>query len=196
MENNVYSENLKLASSIANPESTVRIDNLSDDLLLDNLVNTEAKNKYNREVEALNEKLDKNQELLDKYAEQFKDSMQNLEIMPLYRYCLITTFDINPFQTLKRDSSGIITDLGGFAPQYKSNETGEWEEEESYIGVGLVVEVGPECKYLKVGDVVMFKKESAFPVPFYNQGFHILDEQRVSVVINENLHSRLNKNND
>ena len=44
---------------------------------------------------------------------------------------LILIIKENPFQRIKRDEdSGLIIDLGGMKPQYKSNETGEWEEEE------------------------------------------------------------------
>lgn len=185
----IMTDNESLAYNILGAESEARIMNMSNDVLVDNMVKEQAKSKFNQEVSDYVDKLDKHEEYLNKYAEKFKDSMKNLQIMPIYRYALIKPFDENPFQQVKREGR-LITDLGGAKPIYKSNETGEWEEEESYIGIALIIEVGPECKYLKVGDVVMYRKESAFPIPFYAQNFQILDEQRVSAVINEGLHER------
>lgn len=109
--------------------------------------------------------------------------------MPLYRYILIKPFDENPFQQIKREGN-IITDLGGQKPIYKSQETGMWEEEESYVHVGLVWEVGPETKYVKEGDVVMYNINSEVPVPFYKQGLVIVDECRITAVVNEDLKNR------
>lgn len=185
------SDNEKLAQAVVGVESEARIFNMGDKALVDNMVKEQAKTEFNQKVGDYIEKLDKHQELLDEYAKQFADTMQGLEIMPLYRYALIKPFDNNPFQQVKREGN-IITDTGGLI-EFKNTDTGEWEEEESYIQVAMIMEVGPECKYLKVGDVVMYRKESAFPVPFYKQNFMVIDEQRISVVINEGLHDRLNK---
>lgn len=192
MKNQILTENEQLARNVLGMESEAnfRIGLTDDNQLLENQLKNQAKSKLSDSIDEYVDKLDKHQELLDTYMEKFKDTMQDLEIMPLYRYSLIKVCDVNPFQQLHRQGT-IITDTYSELTHFKNSDTGEWEQEESYIGVGLVIEVGPECKYLKEGDMVMFKKESAFPVPFYNQGFSILDEQRVSVVINENLHKRL-----
>mgnify|MGYP006988889801 FL=1 len=85
---------------------------------------------------------------------------------------------------------GLIIDLGGMKPQYKSNETGEWEEEESFIHVGAVFDAGPECKWIKDGDIVMWTKPSEMPIPFYRQNIYMIPEQRVLCVVNSGLTDR------
>ena len=195
MKNQILTDNENLAHSILGAESEARIMNMGDEVLIDNQLKQQATTKFNQEVGDMNAKLEKNEELLNEYSEKFKESMNNLEIMPIYRYALIKPFEKNPFQQIKRDeSSGLIMDTGGYNPIFKNTDTGEWEEEESYIQVAMIMEVGPECKYLHVGDTIMYKKESAFPIPFYKQNFHIIDEQRVSAVINEGLHERFGIN--
>ena len=115
--------------------------------------------------------------------------------MPIGNYILVKQFEENPFQRIVRDSkSGLIIDTGGFAPEYKNTDNGQIEEEESFILVGVVQEVGPECKWCKSGDAVFYTKPSAVPVPFYKQNLIQVNETRVLAVVNENLTERFNKN--
>jgi hypothetical protein len=74
----------------------------------------------------------------------------------------------------------------------KSNETGEYQEEERFIMVGNVLEVGPECKWIAEGDVVMWAKPSEVAVPFFKQGLVIVNENRIIVTVNEGLKKRFN----
>ena len=117
--------------------------------------------------------------------------MHGLEIMPMFSYALIKPFETNPFQQIKiSKNSGIITDLGGLTPTYKSNETGEIEEEEQYIKVGTVIEVGHKCEFLKEGDIVFYTIASECMVPFFKQGFVVVNENRIMAVVNEKLTER------
>lgn len=61
------------------------------------------------------------------------------------------------------------------------------------IITGAIQEVGPEVKYLQVGDVIMYRKETAMPVPFYKQGLMCIAENQVIAVVNEGLEKRFNK---
>jgi hypothetical protein len=76
------------------------------------------------------------------------------------------------------------------APTYKSNDSGQWEEEEQFIFQGTVVEVGPEVKWLKPNDIVMWTKPSEVPIPFFRLGLVQVNESRVLCVINDNLNER------
>jgi hypothetical protein len=82
-------------------------------------------------------------------------------------------------------------------PTYKSRETGEWEEEEQFIHVGTVIDNGPACKWVREGDIVMWRKVSETPVPFYKQGLVLVNEQSIMVDVNQGLTARFNdiKNN-
>jgi hypothetical protein len=141
------------------------------------------------------EKLNKHQELLNKYKDEFIGDLNKLEIAPLYEGILIKPFDENPFQHIKKEGN-LIVDLGAQKPQYKSNHTGEWEEEESFIHTGLVIEVGPAVKYVKDGDIVMWRKPSETPVPFYKQGFVLVNEHSIMTTVNEGLTERFKKVNN
>ena len=110
--------------------------------------------------------------------------------MPIGNNVLIKPFNENPFQKIQVSDSGLILDLGGQAPTYKSNETGQYEEEEQFIHVGTVLESGTDCKFVQEGDTVMWTKTSEIPVPFFKQGLVLVNENRIIVVINEGLKAR------
>ena len=143
----------------------------------DEILATEKKEKFNTQV--------------DEYADKF-EKHNNLEILPMGGYALIKPFDSNPFQRVKVEN-GIITDLGGFTPTYKSQEDGQVHEEEQYIRVGTVIETGWKCEFLKPGDVVFYTIASEAMVPFFKQGFVVVAASRIMAVINEKLTERKNQ---
>lgn len=193
MKNRIMTDNEKLAKLVVGTESDARIMNMGDEQLIDNLMTDQAKAEFNQEVDDYVSKFDKHNQYLETYKQKFKEESKDLELMPLYRYILVKPFDENPFQQVERVGN-IIVDRGGQKPIYVSKETGGWEEEQSYVHVGVVIEVGPEAKYIKTGDVVMYNINSEVPIPFYKQGFVTVDETRVTAVINEKLHERFNIN--
>lgn len=156
----------------------------------DKLKIREEQMNFNTQVDEYVEKFDKHADALNEYAKKLSGEMEGLEILPNGGYVLIKPFEQNPFQQIKVSKSGIITDLGGMTPTYKSNETGEYEESEQYIKVGTVVETGHKCEFLKPGDIVMYTIASECPVPFFRQGFVAVAEQRILAVINEKLTER------
>lgn len=159
----------------------------------DRILKKEAQIKFNTQVDDYIKKFDKHAEQLEEYVKGFKENLPNLEIKAIGSNILVRPFSENPFQRITVSESGIITDLGGQKPIYKSNETGEYEEEENLIHVGEVIDAGPECKWIKDGDVVYFTKTSEVPVPFFKQGLVMINEIRVMAVINEGLTARFNK---
>ena len=146
--------------------------------------------KFNNAVGDYVDRFDKHRKELENYAKDLAQDINGLEIMPMFNYILIQPFESNPFQQVKISEGGIITDLGGMAPQYKSNETGEIETEEQYIKVGTVVETGSKCEFIKPGDIVFYTIASECMVPFFRQGFVVVAEQRVLAVVNEKLSER------
>ena len=66
------------------------------------------------------------------------------------------------------------------------------EEQKEFIVTGCVIEVGPETKYLKEGDVVYYRRDTVVPVPFFKQGLVSLAENQVIAVVNEGLTERFN----
>ena len=148
---------------------------------------------FNTKVDEFNDKFEKHNKALENYAKDLSEDINGLEIMPMFGYALIKPFEQNPFQKIKTTSSGIITDLGGYTPTYKSHETGEIEEEQQFIKVGTVVEVGHKCEFLKPGDIVFYTIASECMVPFYKLGFVVVNENRILAVVNEKLTDRKNE---
>lgn len=146
--------------------------------------------KFNNQVDEYVSKYTEYTNKLTEYSKKVAENIETIEIMPINNYVLVKQFDENPFQRIAKDTSGLITDLGGMRPVFKNTDSGQVEQEEAFILVGVIQEVGPECKWCKPGDTVMYTKPSAVPVPFYRQGLILVNETRVLVTINEGLTKR------
>lgn len=160
----------------------------------DDILKNESIQKFNDQVDSYVNDFDEHAKKLQEYAGYINNNMNSIEIMPIYSRILIKPFNENPFQRIvKDDKTGLILDLGGQKPKFKNQDNGNIEEEEQFIHVGTVLEVGKDCKYLKSGDVVMWTKPSEVPVPFYKQGLVSVEENRILAVINEKLKERFNQ---
>lgn len=136
----------------------------------------------------------------DEYSKDLKETAgdlskrPNLQIAALYDNLLVDPFKTNPFQKIQKTASGIIYDMGGSLPTYhKDDMSGEYEEEEQYIFQGTVQSVGPDCKYIKEGDIIMWTKGCQVAVPFFKLGFVKVNERNVICVINDDLQERFDK---
>jgi hypothetical protein len=189
MEHPILSENEKIAMRVAG-ESTSRITTL-DGRSAEDIIEERNVKKFNEQVDNFAEKFEKHSTNLTEFADKVNKNVENIEIMPIGNYVLCKQFDENPFQRIVRDSkSGLILDLGGMKPEYKNTDNGQIEEEEQFIKVGVIQEVGPECKWCQPGDTIFYTKPSAVPVPFYKQGLQLVCENRVLAVVNEQLSTR------
>lgn len=181
----------KLAQVVNGMESTgtpVVVNGKSADIILAE----EKKGKFNTQVDEYIDKFEKHNKALESYAEELSKDINGLEILPMGSYALIKPFESNPFQRVKVES-GIITDLGGYTPTYKSHEDGQIHEEEQFIHVGTVIDTGWKCEFLKAGDVVFYTTASEAMVPFFKQGFVVVAESRIMAVVNEKLTERKNR---
>ena len=174
-------------------ETTSRITTL-DGRTADDIIAERNVRKFNDQVDSFAEKFEKHSTNLEKFADEVNKNVENIEIMPIGNYLLVKLFEENPFQRIVRDSkSGLILDLGGQRPEYKNTDNGQIEEEENFIKVGVIQEIGPECKWCKSGDTIFATKPSLVPVPFYKQNLQLVCENRVLAVVNEGLTERFNK---
>lgn len=165
-------------------------DIFGNDRDLDKLAEQDKKSKLNQAIHDKQESLSKHEELLKQYHDEMVSDLNDCEIMPVFSNILIKPYSTNPFQKIEKVGN-LIVDTGGYTPEYKSNETGEWEEMEQDIQVANVIEVGPECKYVKPGDAVFYRKISAIPIPFYKLGFYTINEHSVFQIVNVGLTKRL-----
>ena len=160
---------------------------------IDDILRRDKTNKFNEQVDKYTEELKSHVDGLQKVAEDMGANMELIEIKPLFNKILIKPFEQNPFQRIVVDSkSNLVIDTGGLAPEHFNTNTGKQEKDDQQIVVGAVQEVGPDVKYLIPGDIVMYYKGSAMPVPFYKQGLWCMNETQVITVINEGLEKRFN----
>lgn len=155
----------------------------------------ESISRFNEEVDKETARQEQYFTDLEEYAQKVNDNSKTIEIMPIGYNVLIKPFKENPFQRIVKTESGLILDTGGLRPTFENTDAGEIQEEEQAILVGVVQEVGPDCKYVKPTDVVMYPTGRAVPVPFYKQGLYIINETAVIVTINEKLTERFEELN-
>lgn len=157
---------------------------------IDALVKKEKARKFNSEMEQYNEKLEQNNKAFKESQEKVEYDISKAEIKPMFARVLVQPFKVNPFQKMKVEK-GFIVDTGGYTPHTQFNEqSGKYEEQKQFIVTGCVIEVGPEVKYLKEGDVIFYRVDTSVPVPFFKQGFVSLAENQIIAVVNEGLQDR------
>ena len=184
-------ENEKIAKELLGIDSNFTSVNMKENSL-DSLIKKEKASKFNSEVEKYNEKLEQNNKDFEESRDKVEYDISKAEIKPMFSRILVQPFKVNPFQKIKVEN-GLIIDTGGYTPHTQLNEqTGRYEEQKQFIVTGCVVEVGPEVKYLKEGDVIFYRVDTAVPVPFFKQGFVSLAESQIIAVVNEGLQDRFN----
>ena len=184
-------ENEKIAKELLGTDSNFTSVNMKENSL-DSLIKKEKARKFNSEVEKYNEKLEQNNKDFKESQDKVEYDISKAEIKPMFSRILVQPFKVNPFQKMKVEN-GLIIDTGGYTPHTQFNEqTGRYEEQKQFIVTGCVVEVGPEVKYLKEGDVIFYRVDTAVPVPFFKQGFVSLAESQIIAVVNEGLQDRFN----
>lgn len=166
---------------------------MGSDMDLDKMIENRHRERWNDSVKEMEDKFTSHAQAIQEAADKFAEDLNGVQIMPIANYVIVHPFNENPFQKVQVSSSGIILSTGGLVPEYKSNESGEFEEAEQYIKVGVVVEAGPDCKWLREGDTIMWAKPAEVVIPFYNFGFKLVNETRAICVINDNLQERFKK---
>lgn len=184
----IMTEDQKMAQDIFGTESDIF--HIGQNKIEDLFEKEQAK-KFNDQVDNYADKLEKHVTDLKEVSNNL-GNIENIEIKPMFNRILLSPFKQNPFQRIKIEN-GIITDMGGLAPEFKNMDNGKIEEMEQMIITGAVQEVGPEVKYIVPGDVIMYRKETAMPVPFFKQGLMCIAETQVIAVINEGLEVRFNE---
>ena len=184
-------ENEKIAKELLGTDSNFTSVNMKENSL-DSLIKKEKARKFNSEVEKYNERLEQNNKDFEESQDKVEYDISKAEIKPMFSRILVQPFKVNPFQKMKIEN-GLIIDTGGYTPHTQLNEqTGRYEEQKQFIVTGCVIEVGPEVKYLKEGDVIFYRVDTAVPVPFFKQGFISLAENQIIAVVNEGLQDRFN----
>jgi hypothetical protein len=117
------------------------------------------------------------QKSADMLLKGFSDE-DDLDIAATGYTIIFKPYKKNPHRKMKKSASGLIITDDIFAGIGKSQDSGENEESEPFIQCGRAISVGPECKYVKVGEDFYFRN-SKVPVPFNNLGYFAISENNV-----------------
>lgn len=101
--------------------------------------------------------------------------MDDVEIIPTNTNVLIQPYIRNPYRYIETTASGLIVGIES-SKTYKSNETGEIEQNNEVVKCGKVLAVGPACKNVNVGDDVFYTTYSQAIVPFRKKGYVVVGE--------------------
>lgn len=126
--------------------------------------------------------------IMNAMEELLKDSAENIiennlegiyegecELIPCNTVVIVKPYDVNPYRRVDKTASGLIIGIES-DKTYKSNETGEIQQNSDVIRCGKVIAVGPDCKNVEVDDDVFFTTYSMTPVPFRKMGYLAISE--------------------
>ena len=183
-------ENEKLAQAATGLGDHIKFNMQENNI--DTIIKKEKANKFNSQVDAYKEALEENNKKTEQAQNEVQYDIEKAELKPMFSRIIVKPLVHNPFQKVQMQGS-LIVDAGGYTPHAELNPvSGQYEEQREFIVTGCVVEVGPETKYLKEGDVIYYRRDTVVPVPFFKQGLVSLAENQVIAVVNEGLTERFN----
>jgi hypothetical protein len=147
-------------------------------------IDINEKVNYDQLQKSLSEKVT---EQLNK-GDKMSKVLDGLEIKPSGFNILVKPYLDNPYEQLEVRESGIVLDNG--ASEFSNPDSGEDEKQTAAIIVGRVIEVGPDCKWVKEGDDVYYHFGSIVPIPFFRQGLQCVAEPRILMLLNKGLTER------
>lgn len=99
-------------------------------------------------------------------------------VIPTNANILVQPYVRNPYRYIERTESGLIVGIES-SKTYKSNETGEVEQNNDVIKCGKVLQIGPDCKNVHIGDDVFFTAFDELKLPFRKKGWVMVSEMRI-----------------
>ena len=112
---------------------------------------------------------------------------ETLEQLPMGNKIIILPYPRNPYRKIMEGN--LFIDYDG---SFKNPDSGEQDKLKELVGCAQVIEVGPDCKYLKPGDDVYYDTRTTYPLPFMSMGFQVTSEPQIITFLNEGLKKRLN----
>lgn len=105
-------------------------------------------------------------------------NVDEVDIIPCNLSVLVKFYDENPYRKVETTSTGLIVGIES-TKKYKSNETGEMENNEEVVACAKVIAVGPKCENVNVGEDVFVIKYICNPVPFRKMGYYMVSESNI-----------------
>lgn len=110
-----------------------------------------------------------------------------MDIKPIFSNIIVLPYEENPYIQRTTKSGFLIND-----EVFDNPDTGERDILVQEIVCCKVIEVGPDCKYVKKDDDVFINIRTTRPVPFERKGYILCNEQGVMAVAGEHLQERFN----
>ena len=158
---------------------------------VNDLAKKEATIKFNQQVEEARADWDAKINEQEAHAKEMEEKMKDLQIVPINSYVLVQPYAKNPFQKMKVTDSGLI--IPEYTGIFKNPDSGMEDQEENLSVQALVIETSPLCKFVKEGDIIYYRRACGVPIPFFGQGFEVVAEQQIQVVVNSGLKDRYDK---
>jgi hypothetical protein len=121
--------------------------------------------------------------------EELNSKLETLEMLPMFNKVILLPYPNNPYR--KTVQGSIIVDFNG---DFLNPESGEKDKLQELVACAKIIEVGPECKYLKPGDDIYYDPRTCYPVPFMSLGYRLTSEPQILCVLNESLKERFKMN--
>lgn len=158
---------------------------------VEEMAKKEATIKFNQQIEEAKADWDAKINEQEAHAKEMEEKMKDLQIVPINSYVLVQPYAKNPFQKMKVTDSGLI--IPEYTGVFKNPDSGMEDQEENLSVQALVIETSPLCKFVKEGDIVYYRRACGVPIPFFSQGFEVVAEQQIQVVVNSGLKDRYTK---
>ena len=122
--------------------------------------------------------------------EELEKKLETLELLPNGNKLILQPYPENPYIQIAT-KGGVFTGYG--AGVFKNPDSGEMDKEKPLVACAKIIEVGPECKFGRVGDDVFYDTRTTFPVPFMAYGWLLTSEPQILLFLNEGLKERFKK---
>lgn len=128
-------------------------------------------------------------ELEKQKQDEINQKLETLEMLPMGNKIILMAYPENPYKKIMEGS--IIVNYSG---DFLNPDTGEKDKLKELVGCAKIIEIGPDCKYLKPGDDVYYDTRTTYPVPFMSLGYQLTTEPQILCIMNEGLKDRFNMN--
>lgn len=124
-------------------------------------------------------------ELQEKKQAELEAKLETLELIPMGAKVVLLPYPKNPYKKVLNGK--IIVEYNGL---FNNPDSGELDTLQELVACAKVIEIGPECKYVKPGDDVYYDPRTCYPLPFMSLGYKLTTEPQLLTILNEGLKAR------
>ena len=138
-----------------------------------------------REQNEAKEMVQKLKELDEQKQLELEERIKDLEIIPNGNKVILLPYPTNPYKKLMQ--GGLYV---GYEGEFLNPDSGEQDKLKELVACAKIIEVGPECKFAKVGDDVFYDTRTTYPIPFLSLGYISTSEPQILTFMNNGLKTR------